>query len=78
MCDVSEHSQEEVVAIDGKILRCSHDKSGGKSANHMVSAFSSANDVVLCQEETDEKSNEMIAIPALLETLSIKGCFGHD
>lgn len=74
MWEVSAHTQGEVVAIDGKTLRRSHDKSGGKSAIHMVSAFSSANGVVLGQEKTDEKSNEITAIPALLETLSIKGC----
>ena len=74
MWEVSEQTQGDVVAIDGKTLRRSYDKSGGKSAIHMVSAWSSANGVVLGQEKTDEKSNEITAIPALLETLSIKGC----
>lgn len=67
-------TEQDIVPIDGKTLRRSHDRSSGKSAIHMVSAWSSANGVVLGQEKTDEKSNEITAIPALLEVLALKGC----
>lgn len=64
----------EVIAIDGKTLRRSYDKGKRKGAIHMVSAFSAANQVVLGQVKTSEKSNEITAIPELLELLSIRGC----
>ena len=64
----------EVVAVDGKTLRRSHDKSNGKSAIHMVSAWACANGLILGQTKTDEKSNEITAIPQLLRTLEIQGC----
>jgi predicted transposase YbfD/YdcC len=67
-------TEQDIVPIDGKTLRRSHDRSSGKSAIHMVSAWSSANGVVLGQEKTAEKSNEITAIPALLEVLALKGC----
>lgn len=64
-----------IVPIDGKRLRSSHGKhSPNKSAIHMVSAFSSANGLVLGQRKIDDKSNEITAIPKLLETLYLKGC----
>ena len=63
-----------MVAVDGKTLRRSHDKSNGKSAIHMVSAWASANGIVLGQVKTDEKSNEITAIPELIKTLEIEGC----
>ena len=65
---------DEVIALDGKTLRRSHDKGIGKSAIHMVSAWSSQNRVTLGQIKTEEKSNEITAIPALLKVLEIKGC----
>jgi len=64
----------EVVAIDGKTLRRSHDKGAGKSAIHMVSAWASRNSLVLGQLKTEEKSNEITAIPELLNHLALKGC----
>jgi predicted transposase YbfD/YdcC len=64
----------QIVALDGKTLRRSHDKSGNKSAIHMVSAWASENRVTLGQVITDEKSNEITAIPELLDLLEIKGC----
>ncbi len=64
----------QVIAVDGKTLRRSHDKSNGKSAIHMVSAWASANGIVLGQVKTDEKSNEITAIPELIKTLEIEGC----
>ena len=64
----------DVVAIDGKTIRRSADAASGKSALHMVSAWASGNGVILGQVKTDDHSNEITAIPALLETLRIKGC----
>lgn len=64
----------DVIAIDGKTLRRSYDNNSGKSAIHMVSAWSAANGVVLGQEKTAEKSNEITAIPELLDVLALKGC----
>jgi len=60
-----------VIAIDGKTLRRSGDND--KKALHMVSAFASEARIVLGQQKTDEKSNEITAIPALLELLDIAG-----
>ena len=71
---VSEVTQGEVVAIDGKTLRRSFDRATGKGAIHMVSAWASANRLVLGQQKVDEKSNEITAIPALLRLLDLKGC----
>lgn len=69
-----EATDGEVVAIDGKTVRSSYDKSKRKGPIHMVSAFATANGVVLGQIKTEEKSNEITAIPDLLELLEIKGC----
>jgi predicted transposase YbfD/YdcC len=71
---VTQVTDSDIIAIDGKTLRRSHDNGSGKSAIHMVSAWSSANGVVLGQEKTAEKSNEITAIPELLKSLAIKGC----
>ena len=62
-----------VVAIDGKVLRRSHDRAKGKSALHMVSAWGCEQRMVLGQIATDDKSNEITAVPKLLEMLSLKG-----
>ncbi len=64
----------QVIAIDGKTLRRSHDHRRGKAALHMVSAWASANRLVLGQVATDAKSNEITAIPELLRLLDLKGC----
>ena len=64
----------EVVAIDGKTLRRCFSKAGSNAFVHMVSAWATANRLVLGQVKTDEKSNEITAIPALLRLLHIKGC----
>ena len=64
----------QVIAIDGKSLRGSASATNGQKAIHMVSAFASANEVVLGQLACDEKSNEITAIPALLELIAVKGC----
>jgi predicted transposase YbfD/YdcC len=71
---VSEVTAGEVVAIDGKTLRRSFARATGKGAIHMVSAWASANRLVLGQQKVDEKSNEITAIPALLRLLDLKGC----
>ena len=63
-----------VVAIDGKTLRRSHDRGQGKAALHLISAWASANGLVLGQVATDQKSNEITAIPALLRLLALEGC----
>ena len=63
----------EVIAIDGQTLRRSHQKKGGKAAIHMVSAFAARQRIVLGQLKVGEKSNEIIAIPKLLEMLAIEG-----
>lgn len=71
---VFEVTQGQVIAIDGKQLRRSHDRSRGKAAIHMVSAWACANRLVLGQVKTAEKSNEITAIPELLRILELKGC----
>ncbi len=63
-----------VVACDGKQVRRSHGRGAGKAAVHMVSAWASANRLVLGQRAVDEKSNEITALPALLNLLMLKGC----
>lgn len=64
---------DEVIAIDGKTLCNSADKSQDTSAIHMVSAFATSARLVLAQQKVDEKSNEITAIPKLLELLDLKG-----
>lgn len=71
---ISEVTEGDVVAIDGKTLRRSFDRASSKAAIHMVSAWSRANGLVLGQVKTAAKSNEVTAIPRLLELLDIKGC----
>jgi predicted transposase YbfD/YdcC len=63
-----------VIAIDGKTLRRSHDQAAGKKALHLVSAWAVENRLVLAQLATEEKSNEITAIPLLVEQLALKGC----
>jgi len=62
----------DYVAIDGKTLRRSFDKDSKKAAIHMVSVWSSHNSCVLGQVKTEEKSNEITAIPELLKVLEIE------
>lgn len=70
---LAQASKGEVIAIDGKTLRRSFDTASQKSAIHMVSAWASANGISLGQIKTEEKSNEITAIPKLLELLSLEG-----
>ena len=71
---VYELTQGQIVAIDGKKLRRSHDRAAGKTAINMVSAWASENQMVLGQVKVDDKSNEITAIPELLEMLEVTGC----
>ena len=71
---VSEVMEGEVVAIDGKSVRGSRDRVAGRSAIHMVSAWAAANRLVLGQVKVAERSNEIAAIPELLDTLDVTGC----
>lgn len=66
-------AMEDVIAVDGKTLRGAIKRGNDRSFVHMVSAFASTNAVVLGQVRTSEKSNEISAIPQLLETLHLKG-----
>jgi predicted transposase YbfD/YdcC len=67
------NQQLEIVAIDGKTSRRAHHKSQGKSPLQTVSAWASKQRLVLGQEFCEEKSNEITAIPALLERLELTG-----
>lgn len=67
-------TEGQVIGIDGKQMRGSHDKNKGKRAIYMVSAWAEANHLVLGQRKVSEKSNEITAIPELLRLLEIKGC----
>src|SRR5580700_3229443 len=62
-------TEGEVVALDGKTVRRSYDKSKGKGAIHLVSAWASGNRIVLAQQAVEAKSNEITAIPDLLKLL---------
>ena len=74
MQSVAELSEGQLIAIDGKRLCGSYNRENRQSAIHMVNAFASENNVVLGQIKTQNKSNEITAIPALLNLLDIKGC----
>lgn len=65
---------DEIIAVDGKTLRRSHNRRQGLAALHLVSAWAAANRVVLGQVATQAKSNEITAIPRLLEWLKLEGC----
>ena len=67
-------TQGEVVAIDGKTVRRSHDRTLGKGAIHMVNVWASSNGLALGQAKVEEKSNEITASPKLLQLLELAGC----
>jgi len=69
---INPRHEQEIINIDGKTLRRSHGE--GKSAIHMVSAWANKAGLTLGQVKVDEKSNEITAIPELLELLELKGC----
>lgn len=64
----------QVIAVDGKTARGSKDSYHGQDAIHLVSAWASESGVLLGQRKVEEKSNEITAVPELLERLFIKGC----
>ena len=74
MAAIQTVTEDEVVAIDGKQLRRSFDAQAGKAAIVMVSAWARTNRMVLGQRQVDEKSNEIPAVPQLLESLMLQGC----
>jgi predicted transposase YbfD/YdcC len=63
----------DLIALDGKTARRSHDRKAGRKALHLVSAFATTKRLVLGQEACEEKSNEVMAIPALLAQLAACG-----
>jgi len=71
---VFEMTEGQVIAIDGKTLRRSFNKKDKKSSLHMVHAWATTNGVLLGQQKSQDKSNEIKAIPELLEIISVKGC----
>lgn len=71
---IREKSDGEVIAIDGKSIRGANPKKNGSKMPHIVSAFASDNGITLGQVKVDEKSNEITAIPELLELIAIEGC----
>jgi predicted transposase YbfD/YdcC len=70
---VAPETAGQVVALDGKTLRRAHDRSNGKAALHMVSAWAGDSGLVLGQLAVGDKSNEIVAIPALLRLLDVAG-----
>lgn len=74
MADVREAFEQDVIAIDGKSVRGSFDKASRKNALHMVNAWSCMGGVALGQLKVKDKSNEITAIPEILELLEIKKC----
>lgn len=72
--DIAERSAGTIVAIDGKTSRGSFDNQLEKSAIHIVNAWISSNSLILGQLKTSEKSNEITAIPQLLDMLFVKDC----
>jgi predicted transposase YbfD/YdcC len=71
---VAEITDQEIVPIDGKTLRRSHDKANGQRAIELVSAWTRANRLMLGQIKVAADSNEITAVPQLLRLLELKGC----
>jgi len=71
---VAKITNGEIVAIDGKTLRGSYDTGSNKAAMHMISAWATGATLVLGQLKVNEKTNEITAIPKLLEILDLAGC----
>ena len=66
--------RQGIVAIDGKTARRSHDRANGKPPIHMVSAWAVQDHLILGQVKTEDKSNEITAIPELLKVIDVEGC----
>lgn len=73
MREICKEKELGIIAIDGKTMRGSGDKTTERNPLHIVSAWSNENNLVLGQVKTEEKSNEITAIPALIDLLDIKG-----
>jgi predicted transposase YbfD/YdcC len=71
---IQQITQGQVIGVDGKHLRRSHDRGNGKQALCLVNAWAEDNRLVLGQYQVDEQSNEITAIPELLKLLEISGC----
>ena len=71
---INQLTQGQVIAVDGKQLRGSADAASGREAINLVSAWATANQLVLGQVKVDENSNEITAIPQLLQMLDLSGC----
>ena len=71
--ELSSGGEGRLIAIDGKTLRRSHDRKKGLGALHMVSAWASEEGLSLGQLATEEKSNEITAIPELIDKIDVKG-----
>lgn len=71
---VNQITRGQVIAIDGKELRHSFDSFLGKKAIHLVSTWANDNRLILAQRKVDRKTNEITAIPELLEALELTGC----
>jgi len=72
--DIAQQTKGDVIAIDGKSARRSFTTKERDNPLHMVSAWSCGNGIVLGQQKVDTKSNEITAIPRLLDLLDVKGC----
>ena len=70
---IVKESELEVIAIDGKTMKQSYDRNHQQKALHIVTAWSSSHQLVLGQKKVDKKSNELTAIPELIEMLEITG-----
>jgi predicted transposase YbfD/YdcC len=70
---IEDKTQGRIVSLDGKSIRRSHDRSNGKEALHLVHAWASENHMLLGENKTDAKSNEITAIPELLKLLDLEG-----
>jgi len=73
LTELHQITEGQVIAIDGKTLRRSYDTATGKAAIHIVSAWATANHISLGQTVVDAKSNEITAIPQLLEIIEVSG-----
>ncbi len=67
-------SNGEIIPIDGKAVKGTYDRKLAKTTLHLVGAFASNNGILLGQVAVDKKSNEITAIPKLLDLLDLKGC----
>jgi predicted transposase YbfD/YdcC len=72
--EIKEITAGQIISIDGKTVRRSMDQNKGKKAIHLVNAWCHENQLLLAQEKVSEKSNEITAIPKLLDILDVKGC----